>query len=87
MAKQLYDQRRDRNQIFGDLADGFGEPAWDILLALYIGHYGGITIETGPILASADVEEATAATYVRWLIGTGCWKAVTPIILWLAVSV
>lgn len=35
-AKHLHKLRRERSQIFGDHADLFGEPAWDILLTLYI---------------------------------------------------
>lgn len=78
LAKQLYDQRRDRNRMFGELADGFGEPAWDVLLVLYIGHSGGTVIETGPLLTATDVEEGTVATYVRWLIGHGLAETSRP---------
>jgi DNA-binding MarR family transcriptional regulator len=35
-ARHLQKLRLERSKVFGDKADLFGEPAWDILLALYI---------------------------------------------------
>ena len=45
-AREAYNIRRRRADIFGN-AELFGEPAWDILLGLYIAH-----VEDKPVLVS-----------------------------------
>ena len=61
-AAQLYASRRARDEMFGADRDGFGEPGWDMLLAL---------AAFGP-MASADLAEKAsgpnAETYIAWLI-------------------
>jgi DNA-binding MarR family transcriptional regulator len=63
-AKALYAQRRRRDQTFGAHAGLFGEPAWDILLDLYITQGQGRLISvTDSTLAS----QAPATTGLRYL--------------------
>lgn len=62
-ARQTYARRRTRASIFGN-ADIFGEPAWDILLDLYIAH-----AEKKPVSVSSACigSAAPPTTGLRWL--------------------
>lgn len=63
LARDIYEIRRKRAAIFGN-ADLFGEPAWDILLDLYIAH-----ADQKPVsVSSACIGSlAPATTGLRWL--------------------
>lgn len=63
LARQAYALRRKRAAIFGN-PDLFGEPAWDILLDLYIAHG-----ESKPVSVSSACigSAAPATTGLRWL--------------------
>lgn len=62
-ARHAYWLRRQRSQIFGS-AELFGEPAWDILLDLYIAHAEGKPVS----VSSACIGSASPATTgLRWL--------------------
>jgi DNA-binding MarR family transcriptional regulator len=61
LAGQLYDARRQRDRLFnGDL---LGEPAWDMLLALYAMPYRGVALGVTSLSHAAQVPEATG---IRW---------------------
>lgn len=62
-ARAAYATRRRRSTIFGD-SELFGEPAWDILLDLYIAH-----IEDKPVSVSSACigSAAPPTTGLRWL--------------------
>lgn len=62
-ARNTYARRRTRASIFGN-ADIFGEPAWDILLDLYIAH-----VEKKPVSVSSACigSAAPPTTGLRWL--------------------
>lgn len=63
LARKLYALRRKRAAIFGE-ADLFGEPAWDILLDLYIAHGEGKPVS----VSSACIGSAAPSTTgLRWL--------------------
>ncbi|MEO1048004.1 MAG: winged helix DNA-binding protein [Pseudomonadota bacterium] len=63
MARVTYAKRRKRGAIFGD-PELFGEPAWDILLDLYIAH----TEEKPVSVSSACIGSASPPTTgLRWL--------------------
>lgn len=63
MARATYAVRRKRSAIFGD-AELFGEPAWDILLDLYIASAEGKTVS----VSSACIGSASPPTTgLRWL--------------------
>jgi hypothetical protein len=62
-ARHAYWLRRQRAQIFGS-AELFGEPAWDILLDLYIAQAEGKAVS----VSSACIGSASPATTgLRWL--------------------
>ena len=62
-ARARYDARRRRSSIIGG-SDLFGEPAWDILLDLYIAHGQGKPVS----VSSACIGSASPPTTgLRWL--------------------
>ncbi|QIQ86159.1 winged helix DNA-binding protein [Erythrobacter sp.] len=63
LARKTYAARRRRGAIFGD-EEIFGEPAWDILLDLYIAH-----VERKPVSVSSACigSAAPPTTGLRWL--------------------
>ena len=71
MAAALFAARRERDNIFGSVDGGFGEPAWDMLLILYIMDAGGREATSRELLAAASVEYQIAEPYIGWLISTG----------------
>jgi hypothetical protein len=63
LARQAYTLRRKRAAIFGN-PELFGEPAWDILLDLYIAHGEGKPVS----VSSACIGSASPPTTgLRWL--------------------
>lgn len=63
LARKAYSARRQRGAIFGN-AELFGEPAWDILLDLYIAHAEGKNVS----VSSACIGSAAPPTTgLRWL--------------------
>ncbi|BDI61066.1 winged helix DNA-binding protein [Qipengyuania nanhaisediminis] len=63
LARKIYAVRRRRAAIFGN-AEMFGEPAWDILLDLYIAHVDGKPVS----VSSACIGSAAPPTTgLRWL--------------------
>lgn len=63
LARKTYAVRRKRSAIFGN-ADLFGEPAWDIMLDLFIAHGDGKQVS----VSSACIGSAAPATTgLRWL--------------------
>lgn len=63
-AKRLYRDRRRRADVFGGDHDLFGEPAWDILLDLYIAAAEKRDVRIGDSCVAAAVPKTTA---LRWL--------------------
>lgn len=63
LARQIYALRREREAIFGK-AELFGEPAWDILLDLYVAHVERKSVS----VSSACIGSASPPTTgLRWL--------------------
>jgi DNA-binding transcriptional ArsR family regulator len=62
LARQLYRQRRRREQYFS--AGLFGEPGWDLLLDLYIARCEGKRRSTKSACIGSGVAQTTA---LRWL--------------------
>jgi hypothetical protein len=62
VARQAYRDRRRREEIFGD--ELFGEPAWDILLDLFIAEREGKRIS---ITSACIGAAAPSTTALRWL--------------------
>jgi hypothetical protein len=63
LARETYRVRRMRSQIFGD-SDLFGEPAWDMLLDLFIATGDGKRVPVTSACIGAAVPTTTA---LRWL--------------------
>ena len=59
-ARILYVQRRARDRLFGDGRSIFGEPAWDILLDLFIIGEAGGSISVSAVCIGAAVAPTTA---------------------------
>lgn len=62
-AKQIYDARRRRDAAAG-LGGLFGEPAWDILLDVYIAQKSRREIQVSSVCIEAGVP---STTILRWL--------------------
>ncbi|QXT34317.1 hypothetical protein KV697_10770 [Sphingomonas sanguinis] len=71
LAADIFASRRTRDDVFTGLLDGFGEPAWDMLLILYIADHGGATQTPSELVEATRVEAATAAPYITWLKSQG----------------
>ncbi|WP_394662277.1 hypothetical protein [uncultured Sphingomonas sp.] len=71
MAADIFASRRDRDAAFVGLEGGFGEPAWDMLLVLYITDAVGRCATRQELLVAANVEHAIAEPYIGWLISQG----------------
>jgi hypothetical protein len=63
LARQTYRLRRKRAAIFGN-PDLFGEPAWDILLDLFIAHGEGKSVSVSSACIGSG---APSTTGLRWL--------------------
>ncbi|HWU04181.1 MAG TPA: MarR family winged helix-turn-helix transcriptional regulator [Novosphingobium sp.] len=66
MAMSIYRNRRRRGQIFGD-DDLFGEPAWDMLLDLYVAEKNQKRIAVTSACIGAAVPPTTALRWIRIL--------------------
>lgn len=63
LARQLYRDRRNRNEVFGT-DDLFGEPAWDILLDLFVAAKERRRVSVSSACIGAAVPSTTA---LRWI--------------------
>ncbi|HYE27385.1 MAG TPA: hypothetical protein VEA61_04025 [Allosphingosinicella sp.] len=69
MAERLYSDRRRRDEYFP--AGLFGEPAWDLLLALFIAHEDGRHVSLDEAYAAARVEASDGPALIERLIAAG----------------
>ncbi len=69
LAKLLYDARIKRRKFLdGDL---LAEPAWDILLDLYIAHVEGRSLRTSSVCVASNTPPTTALRWIGVLEGQG----------------
>ncbi len=68
LAAEMYAARRERDAAFAGIEDGFGEPAWDMLLLLYIADAEGRAATRAELINAASVEVAIAEPYIGWMI-------------------
>lgn len=66
-ARQLYEARRTRDEIFGEDSSGFGEPGWDMLLLLFAADAEGAHVTVAELLDGVPSSAAIAPRYVEWL--------------------
>lgn len=77
-AKALVDQRRARAKSFGSNRVLFYDPAWEIMLELFIAHEEGRSVTSASL---KQLVEINGATLHRWLRAmehegvTACWPA------------
>lgn len=69
MAERLYSERRQRDAHFP--AGLFGEPAWDLLLALFIAQEEGRRLNLAEAFAAAGIGASAGKTLVSKLKRTG----------------
>ena len=62
LAKRIRDMRKARTRFFD--IDLFGEPAWDIILALYLSDAEGYRLKVTDLV---NESQATASTALRWI--------------------
>lgn len=65
VAERLYSERRRRSEYFPPGL--FGEPAWDLLLALFIAHEDGRELDLADAYRAAEVEPGAGPALLRRL--------------------
>lgn len=70
-ARRAFAARRRRQQVFGERADIFGEPAWDMLLDLYIALHEGKHVTVSNACASSGTATTTGLRWVATLAERG----------------
>ncbi|WP_380782130.1 winged helix DNA-binding protein [Sphingomonas sp. R86520] len=65
MAKRLYELRKVRDALLGEAL--FSEPAWDILLDLFISDHEGHRLSVSAVCIGARAPSATALRYLTLL--------------------
>ncbi|WP_338468517.1 winged helix DNA-binding protein [Novosphingobium sp. ZN18A2] len=63
-ARVIYKSRRERDDCASGLRNLFGEPAWDILLDLFIAAQQGAQVQVSSVCLDANVP---STTLLRWL--------------------
>lgn len=71
LAGKIYRLRRARDLLFGDHADIFGEPAWDMLLDLYQAEREGRVLAVSSVCIGANAATSTALRRMRELEDRG----------------
>ncbi len=69
MAKRLYEMRQLRHEVLGEAL--FSEPAWDILLDLFISDHEGRQLSVSAVCIGARSPSATALRYLAMLQDAG----------------
>jgi DNA-binding MarR family transcriptional regulator len=72
IASRLYDARRGRDRLFNDKL--FGEPAWDMLLALYCLPARGLILTATSLGYAANVPPSTGTRWQKLLLDQGLIK-------------
>ena len=69
LAREEYANRRRRNRLFGDGV--FAEPAWDMLLDLYVQDHLGRAVSIQSLCVAAAVPPTTALRWIGRLVDRG----------------
>lgn len=67
----IYADRRNRDAVFGDATDGFGEPAWDMMLMLYVHDASDQPVTMQQLLGASSAPAQVAARYLDWMASRG----------------
>ncbi len=65
LAKRVYAMCRERDAVFGTAM--FSEPAWDILLDLFVSEHDGRQLSVSSVCIGARAPSATALRYLKML--------------------
>lgn len=76
IAQSEFHSRRRRNSLIRH--DLFAEPAWDILLLLYIAHHRDQTMEVGRLCTAVSVAPTTALRWIGQLLDRGLATHLAP---------
>ncbi|WP_332787356.1 hypothetical protein [Sphingomonas sp. GB1N7] len=71
LAARFRQARRLRDNVFAEQRDGFGEPGWDLLLALSAHDDDDRPLPAPDLLAAAGVSHEIAKRYLDWLASAG----------------
>jgi hypothetical protein len=67
-AQQVLAERRRRNDIFGDARDGFGEPAWEMLLHLVVDEVKRPAMPADELIAAIDrFDPDFCRIFIKWM--------------------
>lgn len=66
-AIRIYQDRRRRDQQFGPLAEMFGEPAWDMLLDLFIAGESNRRLSVGDACIGAQINQTSGLRIIAAL--------------------
>jgi hypothetical protein len=69
LAETVYRSRRERSKYFSKMF--FGEPAWDMLIDLFIAQLKGREISTTSLCMASDVPQTTALRYINAMESKG----------------
>lgn len=69
LARKLYRDRRERDQLFPP--ELFAEPAWDMLLDLYAAHHLGRPVAVSSLCIAAAVPATTALRWIKRMVDAG----------------
>lgn len=69
MAERLYAERRKRDEFFPPTL--FGEPAWDLLLTLFVARDDGRAITLPEAYRAARIDERHGPTLIERLVASG----------------
>ena len=69
VAERLYAERRKRDEYFPPSL--FGEPAWDLLLALFIAHDDGRHVSLSEAYDAAKIDPRSGPTLIEKLVAAG----------------
>jgi hypothetical protein len=71
VARRLYADRRDRDDAFGKAVELFQEPAWDMLLELFIWHADGLGVPAHQLSATGHTAATSAMRWIAALEAAG----------------
>jgi len=68
-ARLILQARRKRDTFFAGIE--FGEPAWDMLLDLYVAHCEGANVSISSLAAASAVPQTTAMRWIETMVAKG----------------
>ena len=72
IAEDLLNSRQLRNAVFLQHRDGFGEPAWDMLLSLFVADSSGrSSVPEKELSLATATDDVIARPYTLWLASHG----------------